>query len=174
MFDKLRRARADLTTMNTLFPAAERIAQDDGIERLGAEHLLLGSLDLNDDIAMSVLSTFDVNGAELRAAIGAQHDEALSSIGVIAADDSIAAALPAAGQMGGPYRSKGSLQTAFQRAVALATLDKAALNSGYILLAVTEAGHGTVVRTLRHLGISPTVLHDRTRQLLALSLSSGQ
>ena len=48
MFDKLRRARADLTTMNALFPAAERIAHGDGIDQPGAEHLLLAALDLDD------------------------------------------------------------------------------------------------------------------------------
>ena len=56
MFDKLRRARADLTTMNALFPAAERIARDDGIDQPGAEHLLLAAIDLDDGIAKDALT----------------------------------------------------------------------------------------------------------------------
>lgn len=173
MFNKLRRARADLATMNDLLPAAERIARDDGIEQPGVEHLLLASLDLDDDIAINALSIFGVKAADIRAAIAGQHEEALRAVGVIADDNAIAAALPAAGEPSGPYRSQGSLQTAFQQAVALAKHDKAALNSGYILLAVTDAEHGTVVRVLQHLGVDATVLRDHTRQLLAGEPSSS-
>jgi len=167
MFDKLRRARADLATMNALFPAAERIARDDVIEQPGAEHLLLAAIDLDDDIARDALAGFDVDAAELRAAIVAQHDEALRAIGVVADDNAITAALPASGEPRGPYRSQGSLQTAFQQAVELAKRDKTALNSGHILLAVTDAQHGTVGRALQHLDIDPTLLRDRTLSLLA-------
>ncbi len=122
MFNKLRRARADLATMNALFPAAERIARDDGVEQPGAEHLLLAALDL-DDIATSALSAVDVDRAELRAAIAVQHEEALRAIGVVADDNAITAALPPGGRPRGPYRSQGSMQTAFQRAVELARRD---------------------------------------------------
>jgi ATP-dependent Clp protease ATP-binding subunit ClpA len=166
MFDKLRRARADIATMNALFPAAEHIARDDGIEQPGAEHLLLASLDLDDGIANSALSAFDVSSAEIRAAIVGQHEEALHKIGVVADDNAIAAALPASGESTGAYRAQGSLQTAFQQAVALAKRDKAALNSGYLLLAIIDAEHGTVVRTLRHLGVDPNLLRDHTRRIL--------
>lgn len=167
MLNKLRRARADLATMNSLFPAAERIARDDGIEQPGAEHLLLAAIDLDDDIARKALGAFDVDATELRAALVAQHDEALRGIGVVADDNAITATLPSGGRPSGPYRSHGSLQTAFQQAVELAKRDKAALNSGHIVLAATDAEHGTVARSLQHLGIEPTLLRDRTRALLA-------
>jgi hypothetical protein len=85
---------------------------------------------------------------------------------VIADDNAITAALPKSGPPGGPYQSQGSLQTAFQHAVELAKRNKAPLNSGYILLAVTDAEHGTVVRAFQHLGIDPTPLRERTRWLL--------
>ena len=98
MFDKLRRARADLTTMNALFPAAERIARDDGMDQPGAEHLLLAEIDLDNGIAKCALTAIGVDPDELRAAVVGQHEEALSSIGVIADDNAIAAALPASGQ----------------------------------------------------------------------------
>ena len=52
-------------------------------------------------------------------------------------------------------------------AVALAKGDKAPLNSGYLLLAITEADHGTVARSLEHLGVDRTSLRDHTRSLLA-------
>lgn len=174
MFNKLRRARADLTTMNALFPAAERIAREDGIEQPGAEQLLVAAFNLDDGIAHDALGGFDVDPDEFRAAIVVQHEEALRSIGVVADDNAIAAALPATAPPGGLYRSQGSLQTAFQHAAELAKRDKAALNSGYILLAVTDAEHGTVARAFQHLGIDPTMLRERTRWLLAHSPSSQQ
>lgn len=166
MFNRLRRARIDLATMNALFPLAERIARDDGVEQPGAEHLLLAALDL-DDIASSALSAFDADRAELRAAIVVQHDEALRAIGVVADDNAITAALPDGGRPRGLYRSQGSMQTAFQRAVELAKRDKAPLNSGHLLLAVTDSEHGTVDRALHQLGIDPASLRDRVHQLLA-------
>ncbi|HOT34726.1 MAG TPA: Clp protease N-terminal domain-containing protein [Rhodoglobus sp.] len=153
--------------MNALFPAAERIARDDGIDQPGAEHLLLAALDLDDGIAKNALNTFQVNPAQLRAAIVGQHEEALRAIGVIADDNAIDAVLPASGQQRGPYRAQGSLQTAFQHAVALAKRDKAPLNSGYLLLAATDADHGTVARSLEHLGVDRASLQDRTRSHLA-------
>jgi ATP-dependent Clp protease ATP-binding subunit ClpA len=167
MFDKMRRARADLATMNTLFPAAERIARDDGIDQPAAEHLLLAALELDDGIATSALSTFDVDAAQLRGAIVDQHDEALRSIGVIADDNAIAAALPASEPQRGPYRAQGSLQEAFQHVVSLAQHDKAPINSGHVLLAVTDVDHGTVVRSLEHLGVDRVALRDHTRRLIA-------
>lgn len=167
MFNKLRRARSDLATMIDLFPAAERIARDDGIDQPGAEHLLLAALDLDDGIAKQAIGTFQVAATDLRAAIVGQHEEALRAIGVIADDNAIAAALPASGQPRGPYRAQGSLQTAFQQAVALAKRDKAPLNSGYLLLAIIDADHGAIARSLERLGVDRALLRDHTRSLLA-------
>lgn len=167
MFSKLRRARADLTTMNALFPAAERMARDDGTEQPGAEHLLLAALDLDDGIAQEVLDTFDVDPARLRAAIASQHDETLRAIGVIADDNAIAAALPASCLPTGPYLTQGSAQTAFQHAVALAKRSKANLNSGHLLLATTDSEHGTVARSLHHLSVDRDLLRNRTCEMLA-------
>ena len=166
MFNNLRRARADLATMNALFPSAEQIARDDGIDQPGAEHLLLAALDLEDGVARRAMNTFQVDAAELRAAIVGQHEEALSTVGVIADDNAIAASLPASGQPRGLYRAQGSLQTAFQHAVALAKRDKALLNSGYLLLAITDAEHGSVARSLEQLGVDRTSLREHTRSLL--------
>lgn len=173
MLDKLRRARTDLATMKALLPEAERIARDDGVEQPGAEHLLLAALDL-DDVATDVLRVFAVDQAGLRAAVAGQHEEALRAIGLVADDNAIAAALPTGGQPSGPYRSQGSLQTAFRHAIAAAKRDDAPLNSGHVLLAVTDAEHGTVLRALEHLGVDPTALRDTTRRALAPASSAPQ
>lgn len=168
MFDKLRRARSDLTTMNALLPEAERLAHADGVDKPGAEHLVLAALDL-DDIAAAALRQFGVNRADLEAAVAQQHDEALRSIEVVADDNAIAATLPIGRHASGPYRSEGSLQAAFQQAVASAKRDKSPLHSGHILLAATDPDHGTVARVLQHLGIDVTLLHDHVRLAIARS-----
>ena len=147
--------------MNALFPAAEQIARADGIDRPGAEHLLLAALELDDGIAKAALIFFDVGPAALREAIRGQHDEALLAVGVIADDNAIAAALPVPAPARGLYQAQGSLQAAFQRAVALAKNDGTSLNSGHLLLAITEADRGTVSRSLEILGIDRALLRGR-------------
>ena len=167
MFDKLRRARTDLATMNALLPAAERFAHEEGIDQPGEEHLLLAALDLDDGIARRALGAFDIDRASLQAGIAGQHDETLQSIGVHADDNAIAAALPPAGRPSGAYRAQASAQRAFQHAVELAKRDKVPLNSGHVLLASTEAEHGPLARSFDHLGVDRTLLREHTRRLLA-------
>lgn len=161
MFDKLRRGRADLATMNALFPAAERAAHADGLDEPGAEHLLLAALDLGDGIAKATLASFGVDAPALGAAIAGQHDEALRAVGVIADDGALATAVPAHGESRGPYRSQGSLQVAFQRAVSLAREAAAPLDSGHVLLAVAEPDRGTLARAFERLGVDRMVLRAR-------------
>lgn len=166
MFSTLRRARADLTTLHTLLPAAERIARDDGTDQPGAEHLLLAALGLDDAIARAAMATLGADNDGLRGAIRGLHQEALNRIGVIADERAIGEALPPTDPPRGPYRVQGSLQTAFQRAVELAKEERAALNSGHVLLAVTEPEHGTVAGALRRLGIDRSELREETRRRL--------
>jgi ATP-dependent Clp protease ATP-binding subunit ClpA len=166
MFDTMRRARADLATMNAVLPAAERMARDEGVDEPGAEHLLLAAVDLDDGIARRALGEFGVDADGLRAAIAAQHEDALASIGVIADEPSLAAALPDTGQPQGVYRSRGSLQEAFQAAVAMAKSDGTRLTSGHLLLAATAPDHGTLPRALARLGVDADRLRERTRDLM--------
>jgi ATP-dependent Clp protease ATP-binding subunit ClpA len=165
MFAKLRRARTDLATMHALFPAAERIAREDGNDEPGAEHLLLAALELDDGVARAALGADEIDSVRLRTAISAQHEETLRTVGIVADDNAIAAALPPGGRSTGVYRSQGSLQTAFQRSVDLAKAEGSTLTSGHILLAVIDAEHGTVVRTLDLLGVDPAELRRRVERL---------
>lgn len=167
MLAKLRRARADLTLMNVLLPAAERLARDEGIDQPGAEHLLLAAVDLPDGVAATALREAGVEPDDLSAAVAAQHDEALRSVGIVADDNAISASLPSAPRPAGAYRAQGSLQTAFQHAVALAKADRTSVNSGHVLLATTEAEHGTVARALEHLGVDRALLRSAAHTLLA-------
>lgn len=151
MLKALRRARADLNTMNQLFPEAERIARSDGTERPGAEHLLLAALDL-DDTALAVLRELGIDRDRLQQAVIDQHDQALLAIGIASDENAIDAALPHPGSQTGVYRSGPSLQQSFQRAVKLAKADKGPLQSVHILIASTESEHGTLRRAFEHLG----------------------
>ena len=167
MFNGLRRARADITTMNRLFPAAERIAHRDGADEPGAEHLLLAALDLPDGVALDVLSANGVDRDHLSDAIAGQHAEALRSVGIAADDNAIDALLPhPSDRPAGVYRSTASARALFGRATDLAKAEPAPLGSGHVLLAATELDHGTLARVFEHLGVDRALLADRIRAVL--------
>lgn len=166
MFGRLRRARADIVTVNRLLPAAERIARADGLERPGAEHLLMAALELDDPTAAAALHGCGVDAGGFHRAVRAQHVAALQAIGVAADDDVIDAALPDPAPPRGTYRAQGSSDRAFHRAVAMAKHDHSPLLSAHVLLAVIESRHGTVARALAHLGIEPALLAGAARREL--------
>lgn len=67
MLDKLRRARTDLVTMNTLLPAAERLAHADGVDEPGSEHLLLAVTEPDRGTLARALDHLGVDRVTLRA-----------------------------------------------------------------------------------------------------------
>ena len=77
MFDSIRRARTDLAVMDAVLPAAERLAHADGIPQPGAEHLLLGALELPDGWSYDVIDIDEpcarCCGLRLRSASGRAH-----------------------------------------------------------------------------------------------------
>ncbi|HEY5881701.1 MAG TPA: Clp protease N-terminal domain-containing protein [Nakamurella sp.] len=148
MLSGLRRARADIATMNVLFPSAERIARADGVDRPGAEHLLLAALDLDDGIALAALAENGVDRQQLHDAIRAQHTAALRSVGVEVDDAAIDRLIPPPVAPAGVYRSQGSMQDLFQRSAELAKAAGRPLLSGDVLMAALDADHGTVAPPL--------------------------
>ena len=167
MFDSIRRARTHLAVMDAVLPAAERLAHADGIPQPGAEHLLLGALELPDGIARRALDAVGCDSGALQAALTQGHAAALRAVGVHADDEAIGAAMPAPTQAKGPLRSQGSLQTALQRAVELAKDDGVSLGSGHLLLAVIEPERGTLAGALTRLGVDRAVLRAEVQRLLA-------
>ncbi len=167
MFSRLRRAREDVAAMQRLFPEAERLAHADGLELPGAEHLLLAALELDDD-GLAVLAELGVGRGDLAAAIDAQYEQALRSVGVVADDAAIDAALPDPPlRATGIYRSTPAAQQLFGRAVATARSSRSPLRSTHVLLAATEADRGTLARTFDALGIDRAALAGRIRRQLA-------
>ncbi|MEC5185381.1 ATP-dependent Clp protease ATP-binding subunit ClpA [Cryobacterium sp. MP_3.1] len=161
----IRQAIADIRIMNELFTMAEQEAAALGDEMPGAEHLLLAVLAMPDDSARRAFATFDVTAADVRTAIVHTHSLALQSVGIDAA-----AAEPTEPTRTGPYRSAGSLQDVFQRAVALSKEGAGrghTLRSAHVVWAAAELEHGTVSRALRQLGIDPGDLQQAARQAVA-------
>ncbi|ASD21888.1 Clp protease [Cryobacterium sp. LW097] len=165
----IRQAIADIRMMNELFTTAEQEAAALGDEVPGAEHLLLAVLALPDDSARRAFATFDVTTADVRTAIVQTHALALQSVGVDAEAESPEPSPHAAPSPArtGPYRSAGSLQDVFQRAVALSKEGAGRgheLRSAHVVWAAAEVEHGTMSRALRQLGVDRTELQQAARQ----------
>ncbi|SHN47253.1 Clp protease N-terminal domain-containing protein [Cryptosporangium aurantiacum] len=155
----LRTKFADMSLMKTLFTAAEQEAARTGEGPPAAEHLLLAALALPDDSGRRALGTFDRTADDVRNAIGAVHADALRSVGVEAGPDGRGSVSTPAPPSRGPYRSTGSLQVAFQRAVELSKRDGASgIRAAHLVIAVAEPEHGTTARVMEHLGVDRAAL----------------
>jgi ATP-dependent Clp protease ATP-binding subunit ClpA len=157
----MRRRLADMRTMKELFTLAEAEAQRAGESEPGAEHLLLAAVDLPDGSARRAFDRVGIDPEALRDAIAGQHDDALRSVGVEATGEGIA--VPPAAPPRGPYHSKGSAQTLFQRVTELVRSERSPLYGAWFVLAATESEHGTTARALRRLGIEPDDLAAAAR-----------
>lgn len=139
--------------MKQLFTLAETEAQRTGEAEPGAEHLLLAAVELPDGSARRAFERVGVSPAALREAIASQHADALRTVGIEAPTH--ASDAPSASQPRGPYRSKGSAQTLFQRVTELVRSEHSQLYGAWFVLAATETDHGTTARALRRLGVEP-------------------
>ena len=135
MRQRLRQAKADVSTMRRVFPAAERIARADGRAEPGADDLVLAALDLPDRAARRALADCGIDAATLRTATTAVRGT------------------PAPPLEGDPpkrpYRSEPSMQMTFQRAVGNAKAERSHVRSGDILLAAIDPEAGVVSRGAR-------------------------
>ncbi|MFB9318148.1 Clp protease N-terminal domain-containing protein [Cryptosporangium minutisporangium] len=155
----LRTKLADMSVMKKLFTAAEQEASRAGDGPPAAEHLLLAALALPDDSGRRALSEFDRTADDVRTAIGEVHAEALRYVGVEAGPDGRLDTGTPAAPPSGPYRSTGSLQVAFQRAVELSKRDgSSGIRAAHVVAAVAEPEHGTTARALDRLGIDRAAL----------------
>ncbi len=150
--------------MTALFPAAEAAARADGLEAAGAEYLLLAAFDLEDGSARRAFERAGADPDRFRAAIGAQHGDALASVGLDAIDDSILDQhLPEPSAATGPLKSAPSTHKMFRAVVKKVKDDRSQLYSAYFVLVASEDHHGTTIRAIRHLGIDPARLAEAAR-----------
>jgi ATP-dependent Clp protease ATP-binding subunit ClpA len=163
---KLRNPVRDVRTIKRLLTGAEAEALDAGESVPGAEHLLLSALALPDGSARRAFERVGAEPDGLRAAIAAQHADALRAIGIEPPDDSaldaaIAGQRPPAE---GVFRSNASAQSAFQAASKLARSGSAPLAGGHVVAAVAEMEHGAAARALKVMGIDRTELAAAARE----------
>jgi len=166
----IRQAIADIRTMNALFTTAEQEAAGLGDEVPGAEHLVLAVLALPDDSARRVFATFDVSADDVRAAILRTHSQALHAVGIDEVEPSEPSEPFGSSAPSGPYRSTGSLQEVFQRAVALSKEGAGrehTLRAAHVVWAASESEFGTVSRTLGQLGVNRADLQQAARKVIA-------
>lgn len=168
----IRQAIADIRTMNALFTTAEQEAAGLGDDVPGAEHLVLAVLALPDDSARRVFATFDLSANDVRAAILRTHTQALHTVGIDAAGPTGPTGPTEASAPSGPYRSTGSLQEVFQRAVALSKEGPGpthTLRAAHVVWAASESEFGTVSRTLGQLGVNRVDLQEAARKAIAVA-----
>ncbi len=149
----------EMRTMKRLFEAAEREAQRDGAAEPGAEHLLVAACELDEGSGRRALAAVGCTVDDLRTAITAQRTAALAGVGVVADADRLRAEQPAPSPGRGPFRSSPSLQAAFQRVSAQVRAERAELGGARFLLDALDLEHGTLARTIDHLGVDRADLH---------------
>ena len=151
----MKRARMyDIRFMQALFPAAEAEAAAMGEKEPGAEHLILASLDFEEGSARRVFERTGADPDQFRAAVVAQHDEALRSVGIDEAGAGIDDRLP--GPPDRPdavYRSAPSAREVFPEVVNLVKRDKSCLSGAYLLLVASQMEYGNTARALARMGV---------------------
>jgi ATP-dependent Clp protease ATP-binding subunit ClpA len=152
---KLNHRMRDVRTIKTLLTGAEAEAHEAGDSLPGAEHLLLSALALPEGSAARAFERVGADPGQLRAAIAAQHADALRSIGIEPPDDSaLAGGMPTATRV---YRSNASARSAFQAASKLARSD-GRLVGAHVVAAVAAMEHGSAARALTVMGIDRAAL----------------
>lgn len=160
---KLDNRMRDVRTIRTLLTGAEAAAHAAGDSAPGAEHLLLSALALPDGSAARAFERVGADPGQLRAAIAAQHADALRSIGIEPPDDAaLAGDMPTAT---GVYRSNASARSAFQTASKMArSAESPRFVGAHVVAAVAAMEHGSAARALTVMGIDRGALADAARE----------
>lgn len=144
----------DIRFMQALFPAAEAEAAAMGEKEPGAEHLILVSLDFEEGSSRRVFERTGADPDQFRAAVIAQHEEALRSVGIAEAEAGIDDRLPGPpDQPGAVYRSAPSAREVFPEVVKLVKRDNSRLSGAYLLLVASQMECGSTARALASMGV---------------------
>lgn len=165
---KMPNAVRNVRTVSALLNAAEREARASGEDLPGAEHLLLAALTLEEDSARRAFGRVGADPGDLRAAIDAQHADALRAIGITPVDDALLA--PADGDPSPPrglYRASPSGQAALHAAVDFQKRRRGSrLLGAHVVGAVAGMEHGTAARALRAMGVDREALRAAASEVL--------
>ncbi|MEC5198921.1 hypothetical protein RCH21_001145 [Arthrobacter sp. PL16] len=141
-----RTALSDVSFMNSLFTAAERVAHDLGDPVMGAEHLVIAALD-RDDLDRAALTPLRLDAPRFRDAVVAVHADALGSVGLGGAGR------PIVGTPRGALGSTATARAVFQDARKRARDRRAPLRAIDIVAAAARLEQGTTARAIARLGI---------------------
>ncbi len=161
----------DIRTLSALLDGADAEAHAEGEDKSGAEHVMLSALALDEGSARRVFERIGADPHAVRAAIAAQHDEALRTIGIDPLDDATVA-MPS----GDPqaqrrlYAAAPSAQALIRSVHDLHNERKGSrLLGAHVVLAAAEMEHGTPARALRSMGIDRHALATAARQEIEAS-----
>jgi ATP-dependent Clp protease ATP-binding subunit ClpA len=164
---KLTKKVRDVRTINKLLTGAEAEARRAGETLPGAEHLLLSAIALPDGSARRAFERVGADPDRLRAAIAAQHADALRGIGIEPPDDAALDAEPGDDAPAAPraFRSNASARSAFQEASKMARSEgSSGLLGAHVVAAIAKMEHGTPSRALTEMGIDRAALAAAARE----------
>lgn len=162
MWRRLKIFLDDMRTIKSLSLAAEAYARRSGESQPGAEHFLLAAIDLPDGSARRAFEKLGANPDALAAAISAQYDAALRSVGL----DPGVARLKAGNTaiVGDPpklFHAKPSGQFLMKTLIDLRKAQKTTpLVGAHVLQVVASMNEGVAARSLRTMGIDQAALLD--------------
>lgn len=165
MFGRKKRSRIeDIRIMNRLFPAADAIAEADGDDTAGAEHLLIAALDLDTGSARRAFERVGADPDQFRVAVREQHADAVRAVGMRPmSDDMLDRHIPPPTPDNRPHRGSPSSHELFRSVVKLVRRERSQLHGAYFVLVAAQTERGTTARALRHMNIEPTELAAAAR-----------
>lgn len=161
MFRGLKRRISDMAVIRRLCLEAEAYARKDGQYEPGAEHFLLAALDLPDGTARRAFARVGGDHESLEATIAAQHDSALSAIGVT---PNINLKPGITEPSGGLYLAAPSGQQVMQELAAHRIANSPGLVGADIVAIVAAFPRGVAARALREMGVSRDALRQAALQ----------
>lgn len=157
-------ALADVRIMNKLFPTADRLAREEGMDITGPEHLLCSALRLPDKSGERALARLGLTPEALDAAVVAVHSELLRSVGIdpdaVPTDDQV----PITGMGAALFHQQSpEVNEMFRRVVDRVRPDGTQLYGAYFLLDAAEESRGALGLALDRLDVTREELADAAR-----------
>lgn len=154
----------DAKLVSKLFNAAEQHALADQQPLAGAEHFLLAAFDLPDDTAQAAFDKIEVDPSELRAAIARQYQDAVSAVGIDAAEILANDTTPLPKKRLA-YKTSASGQEVAQL-LAEDRHNHAPLLGAHVVAAVAGMKRGVAARALHAMGVDAIKLRAAAQEII--------
>ncbi|MES9991369.1 MAG: Clp protease N-terminal domain-containing protein [Candidatus Thiodiazotropha sp.] len=165
MFKRMLLRFQDMKTIGKLIPGADEQANIMGEEKPGAEHFVLSALNLEDGTAKRVFNKFGIDSEKFKNAIRAQHDEALSSVGIHRQGTQLEVEPIKSDKI--LHDSQPSGQDLMKSIYTLKKEDKnRPLQGAHVIIVAASIEHGVVPRAFKVLGIDRESLAKAAREEL--------